>query len=189
MVNVSLRLPREIDRAEALALRRISRPQLEPWEPAPPASLDVYGDDWFDRFLATSNTSARVRWFVCREIDNRITGSVGIDQIYRGPFNNGIMGWWCGTPFTGQGYMTAGVIAAIDLAFRPEPLGLSLHRLEANIRPENAASLAVAKKAGMRYEGYSPLYLQIAGRYCDHCRYAIVREDWDFANRRSGNSV
>ncbi len=180
MPNVTLRLPAESDRQELLSLRRASRAALEPWEPAPLLGTDVYGSEWFDRVLATSNTPARVRWLVCEKVSKLIVASVGIDQISRGPFNNGIMGWWCGTPYTNKGFMTAGIQAALESAFRDEPLGLSLHRIEANIRPENIASLAVARKVGFRYEGHSPKYLQIAGKYCDHSRFAIVREDWDF---------
>jgi ribosomal-protein-alanine N-acetyltransferase len=78
--------------------------------------------------------------------------------------------------------MTRAVRAAVGYAFEDSPRGLGLHRLEANIRPENAASLAVARKVGFRHEGYSPRYLQIDGEFRDHARFALVREDWDFLN-------
>lgn len=188
MPNVILRLPVESDRLELLALRQASRKELEPWEPAPVAGTDVYGPEWFDRVLASCNIATRVRWLVCESVSKLIVASVGIDQISRGPFNNGIMGWWCGTPYVNKGFMTAGIKAALDLAFRSEPLGLSLHRIEANIRPENIASVAVARKVGFRYEGHSPRYLQIAGSYRDHSRFALVREDWDFLTHRAGIS-
>ncbi len=185
MPSITLRLPTESDRRELLALRQASRKELEPWEPAPPSGTDVYGPEWFDRVIASCNTATRVRWVVCEKVSGLIVASVGIDQISRGPFNNGIMGWWCGTPYVNKGFMTAGIAGALDLAFRNEPLGLSLHRIEANIRPENIASLAVARKVGFRYEGHSPKYLQIAGKYCDHSKFAIVREDWHFLKQRA----
>jgi ribosomal-protein-alanine N-acetyltransferase len=55
---------------------------------------------------------------------------------------------------------------------------LKLHRLEANIQPGNAASIALVKRAGFVREGYSQRYLKVSGRWRDHERWAIIAEDW-----------
>jgi len=76
--------------------------------------------------------------------------------------------------FAGQGYMTEGMRLALAQAFGP----LKLHRLEANIQPANTDSIALVKRLGFKREGYSPRYLKIGGRWQDHERWAVLREDW-----------
>jgi ribosomal-protein-alanine N-acetyltransferase len=68
--------------------------------------------------------------------------------------------------------------AALGLAVRMAFTELKLHRLEANIQPGNAASIALAARCGFAREGFSPRYLKIAGRWRDHERWAIRRETW-----------
>ncbi len=63
---------------------------------------------------------------------------------------------------------------------------LGLHRLEANIQPDNARSLTLVEEAGFRLEGYSPRYLKINGRWRDHERWAILAED---VRRRRGRTT
>ena len=69
--------------------------------------------------------------------------------------------------------MTEALGLVLDYAFRQ----LRLHRLEANIQPENAASIALVERLGFHREGYSPRYLKLGGRWRDHQRWAIVAED------------
>ena len=63
------------------------------------------------------------------------------------------------------------------LLFRHAFGELKLHRLEANIQPQNQRSIELAKRSGFRREGYSPRYLKIGGRWRDHERWAILAED------------
>ena len=69
--------------------------------------------------------------------------------------------------------MTEGLKLVTGFAFAK----LGLHRLEANIQPENVASISTVRKLGFRLEGYSPKYLRVYGEWRDHERWALIKED------------
>ncbi|MFT5080589.1 MAG: ribosomal-protein-alanine N-acetyltransferase [Gammaproteobacteria bacterium] len=73
----------------------------------------------------------------------------------RGAFQSASLSYWIGEELAGRNYMKQALAQAIDFAFGQA----DLHRLEANIMPENTASLAVAKSLGFHREGISPGYL------------------------------
>ena len=68
---------------------------------------------------------------------------------------------------------TAAVALVVDHAFA----AAGLHRLEATVRPENAASLRVLTKAGFRQEGLFQRYLDVAGDWRDHYCFAVTAEE------------
>jgi [ribosomal protein S5]-alanine N-acetyltransferase len=70
--------------------------------------------------------------------------------------------------------MTEAIQLMLNHAFKQ----LNLHRVEANVQPHNASSIALIKRAGFVREGYSRRYLKIGGRWRDHERWAILYEDW-----------
>lgn len=172
--RVFLRAATARDREEFVALRRASASFHRPWDPRPPKGVDMYGPAGFERYLKRSREEASDYSLVCRLDDGAILGSVNLSQIMGGPFQCAFLGYWMGKPHAGQGYMSQGLQLALRRAFRT----LDLHRVEANIRPDNAPSLALVARAGFRKEGYSPRYLKIAGRWHDHERWALLREHW-----------
>ena len=97
-----------------------------------------------------------------------------ISQIVRGAFQSAYLGYYA----SGRD-RAAGLHARGDGA-RARPLvrrRSRLHRIEANIQPGNAPSIALARGAGFRLEGYSPRYLLIGGQWRDHERYAITADE------------
>ena len=130
--------------------------------------------DAFAEWLRRTRAADRESLLVCREEDGAITGVYNIGQIFYGPFCSAYLGYYAFTPFAGHGYMREGLHLTLRHAFGP----LGLHRLEANIQPENRPSIALVAGAGFRLEGLSPRYLKIAGRWRDHERWAILAEEF-----------
>ena len=97
-----------------------------------------------------------------------------VGQIFYGGFQNAYLSYYVNVSFAGQGLMSEGVSLAIDYAF----CTLNLHRLEANIQPQNQKSINLVKRLGFTKEGFSQRYLKINGQWRDHERWALTVEDW-----------
>ncbi len=165
---VYLRAPRPGDREEFLRLNRESR-RLHRGLADPP----VTGAQ-FARYLAQRRRPECPGFLICRVSDDVVVGGININEIVRGVFRSGYLGYQVGAPYARQGYMTDALQLALDVAFRR----LRLHRVEANIQPGNRASLALVRRAGFRREGLSRRYLKIGGRWRDHERWALLAEEW-----------
>lgn len=101
-------------------------------------------------------------------------GVVNISEIVRGSFRSGYLGYCAFEPFARRGLMQKGLALVIAEAFGK----MKLHRLEANIQPENKRSRRLVKRLGFKREGFSPRYLKISGRWRDHERWALLAEEW-----------
>jgi ribosomal-protein-alanine N-acetyltransferase len=69
--------------------------------------------------------------------------------------------------------MTEALFAVLSVAFNDA----KLHRVEANVQPENKPSIALVQRIGFRLEGFSPRYLFLDGAWRDHQRWAITAEE------------
>jgi len=154
------------DRREFLAMTRASASLHQPWI-SPPVT-----DRMFDNYLARIATGERVGLLVRRSVDDRIAGVVNINGIARGTFLCASVGYYAAADCTGRGLMTEGLRRAVTHAF--ETLGL--HRLEANIQPDNTRSIALARRCGFTLEGFSRRFLYVDGAWRDHERWAIYDE-------------
>ncbi|HEX8976271.1 MAG TPA: GNAT family protein [Solirubrobacteraceae bacterium] len=166
--RVFLRSPSRADREEFITLMRASRSFHSPWATAPT------DDERFSAYLADARRADFEAMLLCRDEDGAIVGFFNLSQIVRRGFQSAYLGYAVGKPFAGQGYMREGIQLVLRYAF----LTLRLHRVEANIQPTNTNSIALARGAGFRREGFSPRYLKIGGRWRDHERWAILAEEW-----------
>jgi len=149
------------------AVRR-SRKLHRPWT-YPPSTARM-----FQAYVARGGEDKN-RIFAARlRTTDALAGIVTLSEIVRGVFESAYLGYYGFEPHAGKGLMSEAVRLVVDHGFRK----LKLHRLEANIQPANTDSIALVKRLGFKREGYSPRYLKIGGRWQDHERWAVLREDW-----------
>jgi ribosomal-protein-alanine N-acetyltransferase len=103
-----------------------------------------------------------------------LVGYFALSEIVRRSFLNAVVGYYAAAALAGRGLMSEAMLDVLAHAFDE----LGLHRVEANVQPANARSLALVARCGMRREGFSPRLLNIGGVWCDHERWAITVEDW-----------
>lgn len=151
---------------------RSSRRLLRPWSYPPE---DAAG------FVTLLERPDGVTFLIRRNEDDTLAGMASLGNIVHGNLRGAYLGYSAFVPYDGRGYMTEGLGLVLRQAFG----ALRLHRVEANIQPGNARSIALAERLGFRREGYSPRYLKIGGRWRDHVRYAILAEDFRSGAGRS----
>jgi [ribosomal protein S5]-alanine N-acetyltransferase len=166
--RVQLRAPRRADRDEFLRLNRASL-RFHRGLVMPPVTAHGWA-----AYLARRRRPESPGYLVCRASDGAIVGAININDIVRGVFRSGYLGYQIGAPYARQGFMTEALALVLRQAFG----SLRLHRVEANIQPGNRASIALVRGAGFRLEGVSRRYLKIGGRWRDHERWALTVEEW-----------
>ncbi len=156
------------DKGEFVALARASRRFHKPWvSPATTAAA-------FAAYIERAEKADFEARLVCDARSGAIVGVMNLSQIFLGNFRSAYLGYWVGEPFARQGYMSCAMPALLKEAFGV----IGLHRVEANIQPENGASIALVRKCGFQLEGFSRRYLKIRNRWRDHERWAMLREDF-----------
>lgn len=176
--RVVLRRPGGRDLVALVALARASRALHRPWVYPPATPVAVA------RWLGRVRTARRRSFLVCRRADGAIAGVITVSEIVRGALQGAFLGYYAFGPSAGQGYMTEGLALVVRHAFTR----LGLHRVEANVQPGNGPSKALLRRLGFRREGFSPRYLKVGGRWRDHERWALVREDRWGTHRRAADA-
>lgn len=174
---ITLRPLRPRDASAWRVTRLANREWLEPWEATTPgadAVRDAFGRGYVEAIRALRR-EARIGLTLplALTVDGEFVGQVTVGAIARGSANTAYLGYWIAKHFAGRGIMPTALALVVDHCFGPA----KLHRVEANIRPENEASRRVVEKLGFRLEGTRERYIHIAGAWRDHVSYALTAEE------------
>jgi [ribosomal protein S5]-alanine N-acetyltransferase len=174
--SVQLHPLRRRDAAEWSQLRLANEEWLAPWEPTsavpwgprhtPPAYRAMR------RVVARRARLGLTVPFALR-VEGRLAGQVTLDNIVRGAMRSAHLGYWIDRAVAGQGLATLAVALVCDHAFG----AVGLHRVQADIRPENVRSQRLVERLGFRQEGLLRRYLDIDGDWRDHLSYSLLAEE------------
>ena len=173
---VALRPVRLRDGGPWSAIRIRDEAHLSPWEPTLPGTWIQRNSsiEWPGRWLQLRGAARRGAALpFAVTVDGQFAGHVMVGNVVREPLLSAYVGYWIDSRLAGSGVITAAVATVADHCFGP----VGLHRLEATVRPENAASLRVLGKLGFRQEGMFRRYLDVDGAWRDHLCFALTAEE------------
>ena len=157
-MNVTVGPLSQNDEDDFLAAVQSSRVLHRPWIDPP----DTH--ERFAAYLKHIDREDQAAYVIRHDGCGGLVGYVSVGNIVRRAFQSASLGYGAFDSHARRGLMTAGVKAVVDIAFGE--LGL-LHRVEANIQPANAASIALVRRLGFGREGFSPGYLMVDGDWRD----------------------
>jgi len=171
--EITLRPPRVRDRPQWNSVRAENKEWLSPWEatlPLLPHESPAYEDHdtrpSFYQMVRMLNREARAgrsySFFIWSE--NNLVGQITMGGVMYGALRGAHIGYWVDRNYANRGFTTQAVKLVTAFGFSQ----LGLHRMEINVRPENAASCRVAEKAGFVIEGQRKAFLHIDGAWRDH---------------------
>jgi ribosomal-protein-alanine N-acetyltransferase len=173
---VELHPLRRRDAVEWSRVRLANEDWLRPWEPtAPMPWAERHSPAAYRAMRRAVGRRARLGTslpFAVR-VDGRLAGQVTIDNIVRGVLRAGYLGYWIDQRVAGRGLASLAVALVCDHAFGP----VGLHRVQADIRPENGPSQRLVERLGFQREGLLRRYLDIDGDWRDHYAYGLLAED------------
>ena len=149
--------------------------RLRPWEATIPPGT---GEELhrFRQYVRLQSRQARrgeAMPFVI-EADGDFAGQLTVAPIHWGSLSAASLGYWIGSPWEGRGVVTLSAAMVLDHLLGPE---VGLHRVEIDVRPENARSLAVCRRLGLHEEGLRRGLMHIDGAWADHLSFAVLAED------------
>jgi len=157
-------------------VRTANEAWLTPWEPSSPVPWrDRHTPAAYRAMRRAAGRRARVGMSLpfALLVEGRLAGQVTVDNVVRGALRSGHLGYWVDSAVAGRGIASLAVALVCDHAFGP----VGLHRLQADIRPENGPSRRLVERLGFRQEGLFRSYLDIDGAWRDHLAYALLAED------------
>ncbi len=149
---------------------------FEPWEPI--HATQFYTLNYQKSLLiAERNLAARsqsIRYFVFeKENLNSIIGSINFYHILRSPNCSCKLGYKLAATAWHKGYAFEAISFLLPIIFR----SYNLHRIEAEIMPNNQRSIELMKRLNFTYEGIARECCEINGSYENHCRYSLLKNE------------
>ena len=108
----------------------------------------------------------------------QLRGSCGLFAWNRG-WRKCAIGYELAGNAQGRGYMHEALQAVLDWGFD----NMALNRVEAQVHPENTASIRSLSRLGFRQEGLLRELGYWRGQYHDMLQYSLLRRDWGAASK------
>lgn len=116
-----------------------------------------------------------IRFYAYKKEDlDHIIGTMSFSNIRLGGFQTTTLGYKLDYGHQHQGFATEFCQKGLSIIFDE----LHLHRIIAQIVPDNKPSIELIKRLGFTYEGTERKSIKVQGHFKDHDRYALLKEEY-----------
>ncbi len=161
----------ECDPKKVANFLKINRARFQPFSPTRSESY------YTPAHWRAAAKRSRVEWrdgyayrFCILHKNEEIIGKIDLDQIRRGPFCSGELGYLLDRRHEGQSIMRRAMEEVLTMSFGE----FRLHRVQAAIMPHNTRSAGLVTRLGFRKIGLAERYLKLDGEWRDHDIYEMV---------------
>jgi RimJ/RimL family protein N-acetyltransferase len=171
--------------AERLRLRWLTTGDVD-------AMFSVFSDPDVMRYWSTTPMTARAaaeslladihdhfakkdlfQWGIARREDDVVIGTCTLFHLSLA-HRRAEIGFALGRAHWGCGLANEALQRLLEFAFE----GLALHRIEADVDPRNARSIAALERLGFRREGHLRERWHVGDEICDGLFYGLLARDW-----------
>lgn len=175
--------PFPVIETERLVLREITREDAEPFfvlrthpdvtkyaDRFPPKTLEEI-HAFVDKIFSAIDANESIAWAISLKGNNEFIGTVNFHRTYR-EHHRAEMGYQLFSDYWRRGIMSEAVKAAIDYGFNT----MKLHTIEAQVNPNNEASIALLKKCGFVQEAYFKENFYFNGKFLDTPVFSLINK-------------
>ncbi len=158
---------------ELFRLTDVNREYLRQWLPWVDSTISV--NDTLDFIKSCKEQSERNDGFQSAIVlDEKIVGMIGLVCV-NNLSKKAEIGYWLSASHQGKGIMTKSCKAVVEYCFDT----LNLNKIIIHCAVENKASQGIPKRLNFKTEGILRQDGFLNGKFVDHIRYAMLREEWE----------
>lgn len=143
------------------------------WYGVDPVADLSQADQLAELFASWFHAGTGFRWGLERKQDRRLIGTCGLFR-WNKSWRNCVIGYEILRECQGQGYMREALCTVLDYGFDM----MHLHRVQAEMHPDNAASIGLATRLGFQFEGVHREQAFWGARYHDLKCYSLLEREW-----------
>jgi ribosomal-protein-alanine N-acetyltransferase len=168
----SIRLRLRADSDTAAIVAACQDPEVPRWTRVPDNYDQTSAAEWAAESERQQDAGEGVHLVIADAGTDEFLGSIGMHNMNRAEGRVDI-GYFLAPEARGRGVMTRAVRMLSEWVFASLPV----ERIEITIEPGNAASRAVAERAGYAFEGILRSHTVIKGRRRDMAMHSLLRDD------------
>lgn len=128
--------------------------------------------EMLDGILSRAKQQPRTEYYFA--VATAEDGLVGFARLGLDGVQAAKLGYAIAADYWGRGYATDAACTLMDFGFRT----LNLHRISAAMGPDNTASITIAHRLGMAYEGCIRDHVHTNGQWRDSLLYSVLADEW-----------